>query len=566
MRCESSHRLPVELGDYVEAFELALLEGPADFRTFLPDPEDALYQPVLRELIRVDLEHGWQRGQPRRLEEYRYLCPEIFADSVGLQEIAFEEYRLRRQAGEAVSPAEYQQRFGVNTGNWVRPQPPAAAPQRKGPKADRGRAARVQALRLDEPATEPVSRRKLDTVLSEILDGNRSHTHQAAWLILEQLLGNLQSCERTADQVRLVLEAVRESLDADLAFWYAGASDEVVDMIGDVNLPPSWCRAFVRRMLAATPGVEGHLLRSTLPPFASGGDPAPQSLVMIQVSKTRPTWLVALSFDAERNFGSTDLRIMGLAKRMLLSQRHHVQTSESLKETLFGLVHCLTIVIDSRDPYTCGHSERVARIAVRLGQEMGLPLPLISDIYLAGLLHDVGKIGVEDSILRKDGKLTPEEYEQIKAHVLIGDRIVSTIKQFESLRPGVRHHHERWDGKGYPDGLAGDAIPLMARVLAVADSCDAMMSARPYRPGMATTRIDAIMSEGAGSQWDPQVVNAFMRCRAELYPICQQGIGSSVRVAVEQALQAVENGSLRGPLNNYPRDWLRAPPQLFRKT
>lgn len=531
MRCEPTHCLPRELGDFIEAFELALLEGPADFRAYLPSIDHALYRPVLRELIRVDLEHSWNNGPPRRLEDYRRICPDIFKDPISLQEIAFEEYRLRRQAGEAPSPVEYQQRYGILTNTWNR--------QPKGPP----------------PA--PPSRRKLDAFLSGFLEEKRQSGHETAWVILEQLLNRLQSCERQTEQMRLVLDGLRDSLDADLVFWYARSTDEVTDLVGNTKVPPSWCRAFIRRMLAATPGAEGQLLRSALPPTPGAAEPLPQSMVMIQIGKSKPTWIVAVSFDPNRQFNSTDLRIMGLARRMLFSQRQHIQTSENLKETLFGLVHCLTIVIDSRDPYTCGHSERVARIAVRLGQEMGLPLPVISDIYLAGLLHDVGKIGVEDSVLRKAGQLTPEEYEQIKTHVLIGDRIVSTIKHFENLRPGVRHHHERWDGKGYPDGLAGTAIPLMARVLAVADSCDAMMSARPYRPGMAPTRIDGIMREGAATQWDPDIIDAFMRCRNELYPICQQGIGSSVRLAVEQALQVVENGSIRGALIN-PNGLLRA--------
>jgi HD-GYP domain-containing protein (c-di-GMP phosphodiesterase class II) len=139
-------------------------------------------------------------------------------------------------------------------------------------------------------------------------------------------------------------------------------------------------------------------------------------------------------------------------------------------------------------------------------------------------------------VLQKPGKLTEEEFEHIKLHVTIGDRLVSNVKPLQHLRPGVRNHHERWDGKGYPDGLVGESIPLQARILAVADSCDAMMAARPYRPGMPPDRIDAIMLEGAGSQWDPDIIAQFMTCRHELYSICQRGLGDSVFAAVERAL------------------------------
>src|SRR5205807_92529 len=123
------------------------------------------------------------------------------------------------------------------------------------------------------------------------------------------------------------------------------------------------------------------------------------------------------------------------------------------------------------------------------------------------------------------GVLSEEEFTQLREHVLIGDRIVSMVKQLAHVRTGVRNHHERYDGQGYPDRLPGKQIPLLARLLAVADACDAMMSARPYRPALPPSRIDATMMEGAGTQWDPAIVAHFMDCRQELYSICQRGIG-----------------------------------------
>jgi HD-GYP domain-containing protein (c-di-GMP phosphodiesterase class II) len=257
---------------------------------------------------------------------------------------------------------------------------------------------------------------------------------------------------------------------------------------------------------------------------------------MLRVSRTLGSWIVAVRFDEGRPFRPAHLKVMSLARRLLLNHRHHLHVYERLRETLFGLVRCLTAAIDAKDPYTCGHSERVARIAQRIGAQMGLPAAAINDLYLAGLLHDVGKIGVRDDILKKPGELTAEEFAHVQSHALIGDRLVSSIHQLAHLRPGVRNHHERYDGGGYPDRLAGEAIPLIARVLAVADSCDAMMSDRPYRPGMPPARIDRVMAEGAGGQWDPRVVEAFMGCRRELYTILQRGLGDSVEAAVDQTL------------------------------
>ncbi len=195
----------------------------------------------------------------------------------------------------------------------------------------------------------------------------------------------------------------------------------------------------------------------------------------------------------------------------------------------------MTATIDAKDHTTGGHSERVARMAVRLGKQMAVPETVLGDIYLAGILHDIGKIGIQDSVLQKPDKLTVEEFEHLKQHVIIGDRIISNLKPFHHLRPGVRNHHERWDGNGYPDGLSGSATPLLARLLAVADSCDAMLSPRPYRDAMPITKMEAILLQGAGSQWDPSIVDHFMECRDDLYSICFEGSGETIAIAVERA-------------------------------
>ena len=165
---------------------------------------------------------------------------------------------------------------------------------------------------------------------------------------------------------------------------------------------------------------------------------------------------------------------------------------------------------------------------------MGMPAAVQSDLYLAGLLHDIGKIGIRDDVLQKPSQLTPEEFAHIQEHPVIGDRLLSNIKALEHLRPGVRNHHERWDGGGYPDGLAGEDIPLLARVLAVADSCDAMMHLRPYRTAMpAARRRDP--APGGGDAVGPARRGGVPGLPARLYTIWQRGIGDSVCEAVERA-------------------------------
>ena len=193
------------------------------------------------------------------------------------------------------------------------------------------------------------------------------------------------------------------------------------------------------------------------------------------------------------------------------------------------MIRALTSAIDAKDPYTSGHSERVARIAVRIGQEMGMTPHEQGDLYLMGLLHDVGKIGVEDVVLlKKPGKLTTDEYRQIQAHVRIGVHILSDLTKLHHLLPGVAYHHESVDGSGYPAGLRGEAIPLPARILAVADAYDAMSSSRPYRRGMPPAQIDQQLRSGVGTQWDARVIAALFSCRADLERIRQKGLGESV--------------------------------------
>ena len=226
----------------------------------------------------------------------------------------------------------------------------------------------------------------------------------------------------------------------------------------------------------------------------------------------------------------------------------HVRASQRylyIKDVLVGLTRSLTAAIDAKDEYTYGHSERVARMAVELGRELGLREAEQNDIYLAGLLHDIGKIGIRDDVLTKRGPLTDDEFKHIQQHPVIGHRILADLHAIAHLLPGVLYHHERYDGRGYPEGLKGDSIPLLARILAVADSFDAMNTSRPYRIAMPPERVDQILREGAGIQWDPLVIDAYFRCRDRLIAIRQRGLGESLRNALDGALR---NGTGRDDL------------------
>ena len=207
----------------------------------------------------------------------------------------------------------------------------------------------------------------------------------------------------------------------------------------------------------------------------------------------------------------------------------HHRNQELLAEhevLLLQFIESLVSTLDAKDPYTRGHSERVARIARCIGEELGLPEEDLEDIYQSGLLHDIGKIGVNDAILLKPDDLTAEEFEEVKLHPEIGDRILSGISSLQKLRPGVRSHHEEFNGRGYPDGLAGEGIPLMARILAVSDAYDAMRSDRPYRKGMSVERIEKIFQCGAGQQWDARIIEACFSVWEAVRRIGDEGVFS----------------------------------------
>ncbi len=183
---------------------------------------------------------------------------------------------------------------------------------------------------------------------------------------------------------------------------------------------------------------------------------------------------------------------------------------QDMRELFMGVLHALTSSIDAKDAYTRGHSQRVAELSRELARRIGLGEEQCERVYLSGLLHDVGKIGVPESVLTKPGRLTDAEFDTIKKHPAIGAQILANIKQLQDIIPGVLFHHERWDGRGYPHQLAAEEIPLMGRIICVADSFDAMSSTRTYRPALPLETVLAEISRCAGVQFDPALAKVFV--------------------------------------------------------
>jgi len=212
----------------------------------------------------------------------------------------------------------------------------------------------------------------------------------------------------------------------------------------------------------------------------------------------------------EKSFTSGDLKLLSAVAYQTAISIQNTRLVEDLKDLIFNIIKSLISAIDAKDHYTRGHSERVTDLSVAIGRAMGLEDEIIETLQMAGLLHDIGKIGVPEAVLLKEGKLTIEEWAFIKAHPDYGVRIIEHIKQMEEIIPLVRHHHERFDGRGYPEGRKGSEIPLGARIINVADAYDAMTSNRPYRKKLSEDVARDELKNNAGSQFDREVVNVFL--------------------------------------------------------
>jgi len=239
---------------------------------------------------------------------------------------------------------------------------------------------------------------------------------------------------------------------------------------------------------------------------------------MLVVPMLRQDQLLGFYFALDKrdgDFDSQDSKMLNSIANESAIFLENAMLYDDMHGLMMGLLHSLTSAVDAKDAYTLGHSERVAALGRQLTIEADLGEALGERVYLAGLLHDVGKIGVPESVLHKTGRLTAEEFEQMKKHPQIGARILADVKQVRDLIPGVLHHHERYDGRGYPHGLAGENIPLMGRLICLADCFDAMTSNRTYRKAMPLEVALTEIRRCGGTQFDPTLTEAFLRIGPE---------------------------------------------------
>ena len=238
----------------------------------------------------------------------------------------------------------------------------------------------------------------------------------------------------------------------------------------------------------------------------------PSKVFRINIREVLPSYLAEAPLGFIMAIIYVEIGILGILLIFfpLLLARRSFELYTKMQKMYLDTIKTLAAAIDAKDPYTHGHSERVSMMAVKLAKRLGYLEPEIEFIEYSAILHDIGKIGIEDSILGKKAGLTEQEYEKVKQHPIIGARIIESIEFLKKCSTTVLHHHERYDGKGYPDGLKGEEIPKYARLLAVVDSYDAMNSDRPYRKKLSDREILNELETQAGKQFDPDMVKEFI--------------------------------------------------------
>jgi len=229
----------------------------------------------------------------------------------------------------------------------------------------------------------------------------------------------------------------------------------------------------------------------------------------------------------KEQFFMGDVKLISAAARQIGVVIRNAALFRELRALFFNLVTSLVSMVEAKHKYTKGHSERVHKMACFLGKRLKLNVQVSDALHWASLFHDLGKISVPETVLNKPGKLTDEEFDIIKRHPVVGCEVLAPIEQLRDALPGIRHHHEKMDGSGYPSGLEGDDIPLTARIIAVADVYDALTSTRSYRPAMSQEKAIETMRAGMGTHFDPRVLNVFLDAHDEIARMADSSTGTS---------------------------------------
>jgi HD-GYP domain-containing protein (c-di-GMP phosphodiesterase class II) len=347
------------------------------------------------------------------------------------------------------------------------------------------------------------------------LSANLATTYEELSL-LYRISGQMRVTQQPQEFLAQVCSDLLEVMSIESAagiIYGRGGAEDVVVLAGSPDLNVAQVRLLAATSVASRVGP-GH--RSVLDnhfeaPASSGVGSAVRTYIAAPLIAEDKAIGMLLGFNKKgREFDSVDLKLVNSIGSQASVFLNNHRLYADLQDLLMGVLHALTSTIDAKDPYTRGHSQRVAMLSKMLAQACGFPPAKVQQIYLSGLLHDIGKIGVPEAVLCKDGRLTNEEYELIKRHPGQGARILQGIRQLDDVVVGILTHHERPDGKGYPQKLSGAAVPIEGRIVGLADVFDAMTSDRTYRKALSLENVIDEIRRFAGAQFDQELVNKLL--------------------------------------------------------
>jgi HD-GYP domain-containing protein (c-di-GMP phosphodiesterase class II) len=354
------------------------------------------------------------------------------------------------------------------------------------------------------------------------LSGQLANTYEELSLIY-QISGGMRINRRANDFFKQACLDVLEVMGVQgmgVALSGDAAQRQEPVLYGPLSLPPGTVHRLADELMPVLFHRKSPLLINDLAKDKTFHWLSEHSKHLLAVPLQRQDQVLGCLFALDKihgDFDSQDSKLLNSIANESAIYLENAMLFDDVHGLMMGLLHSLTSAVDAKDAYTCGHSERVAAISKQLTLEAGLPDALAERVYMAGLLHDVGKIGVPESVLQKTGRLTPEEFEQMKRHPQIGARILRDVKQISDLIPGVLHHHERFDGQGYPNGLTGENIPIMGRIICLADCFDAMTSNRTYRKALPLEVALTEIRRCSGTQFDPVLTESFLKITPEKF-------------------------------------------------
>lgn len=369
---------------------------------------------------------------------------------------------------------------------------------------------------------KPFQIEELLHLVRKALDHRRlaeENIHLQELVQLYQVSESLNHARSSGDVARHLCHALEQVLEPDwLAVWRFedGRWDELVTWVArrePALMPVKIAGVRAVPLLKAFNEDGGMVLAAAqfTDVFQVAGEPPASTVVVpLRASGRINGFVAAMRQDAVRAYTEGYRKTLSLYADRAAASLENLRLVENLEQTFLQTIESLASALEARDVYTKGHSERVAQWAMILGELMELDRDAMEDLRRGALLHDIGKIGVNMEALNRPGELTSEEVREFRMHTLIGKRILEPIAFLKGAIPGVVHHHERWDGGGYPLGLKGEEIPLAARILAIADSFEVMITDRVYRKAMSLDAARAELKRCAGTQFDPEIVARFL--------------------------------------------------------